>query len=121
MPESVATSRRFAVALASDSGHPVDLYDLALVTSELVTNALQACVASPDDRPCLAVDDQPVALSVCMTELWTHLAVRDPHPGSPLRRDPDRQEVRGRGGISWRRSPPTCGSSTATTTSSCTP
>ncbi|MEV5750039.1 ATP-binding protein [Actinoallomurus sp. NPDC052308] len=73
-PEVVRQARRFAAEAVS--GHPYDPYDVALLASELATNAVRAATALhpwPDDI-------WPIGVEVTVTDRYVHLAVSDPDP-----------------------------------------
>lgn len=74
-PDAVRQGRRFAAAAVA--GHPAyDPYDIALIASEVVTNALIHGSGQrewPDDL-------WPVSVEVTVTARYVHLAVTDPDP-----------------------------------------
>jgi hypothetical protein len=73
-PDAVRRARKFAAAAVA--GHPHDSYDVALITSELVTNAIvhgSGRRQRPDDL-------WPVSVEVTVTARYVHLAVTDPDP-----------------------------------------
>ena len=73
-PASAAIARRFAGDVTA--GHPFDPYDVALVTSELVTNAIRHA------RPC--GDEWPIRLEIAVHDGHAHISVTDPDP-TPIR------------------------------------
>ncbi|GAA4609093.1 hypothetical protein GCM10023195_36320 [Actinoallomurus liliacearum] len=79
-PECVAKARSFASTAVF--GHPFDAYEIGLIASEIVTNAIRAACALrtwPDDL-------WPIGVEMTVTARWAHLAVTDPDhrpmPGS---------------------------------------
>lgn len=77
-PEAVRQARRFAADAVA--GYSYDPYDVALITSEIVTNAIVHGAAGrtwPDDL-------WPISVEVTVTDRYVHLAVADPDP-QPLR------------------------------------
>ncbi|MCO5994275.1 ATP-binding protein [Actinoallomurus rhizosphaericola] len=94
LPSAVAEARRL-VRDRLGSADPDFVYDVELVTSELVTNAL-TCVRTLG-APRSQVDPG-IWLGVETRTRWTHLRVRDPYPGAlPRRRRPDPMDTSGRG------------------------
>lgn len=87
-PESAAIARRFVRDVVS--GHHADPYTVALLTSELVTNAMRAAAR-------VGRSDRPIRLSVTTTDRLTHLAVTDPSPVPPTRRQLGIDALTGRG------------------------
>ncbi|WP_433178841.1 ATP-binding protein [Actinoallomurus sp. CA-150999] len=74
-PEVVRHARRFVAAAVV--GFPYDPYDIALIASELTTNAVRTAMAMrtwPDDM-------FPIGVEVTVTERYAHVAVTDPNPG----------------------------------------
>ncbi len=87
-PQSAALARRFVRDVVS--GHPADAYAVALVTSELVTNAMRAAAR-------VGRADATITLSLAVTDRWTHLRVSDPSPVPPTRRTATADDESGRG------------------------
>ncbi|WP_460333848.1 ATP-binding protein [Actinoallomurus acanthiterrae] len=72
LPEYAGRAREFAKNTVT--GFPHDPYEVALITSEIVTNAICATAALrnwPDDV-------FPIDLNVIVTDRYVHLAVTDP-------------------------------------------
>ncbi|MEV5751146.1 ATP-binding protein [Actinoallomurus sp. NPDC052308] len=94
MPSAVADARR----RVRDRLAPADpdfVYDVELVTSELVTNAIN-CVGTLG-APSSQVDPG-IWLGIEIRARWIHLRVRDPYPGAlPKKRQPDPMDTSGRG------------------------
>jgi Histidine kinase-like ATPase domain len=94
MSSAVAEARNLVRELlaAADSDH---IYNVQLVTSELVTNAIRL-VQTLVAPPCSV--DPAILLAIETHTRWTHLRVRDPYPKSlPMKRRPDASEESGRG------------------------
>ena len=87
-PKAVAVARRFVRDVVS--GHAADAYTIALVASELVTNAMRAAAR-------VGRLDATITLSLAATDRWTHLRVTDPSPVPPTRRTAGDGEESGRG------------------------
>lgn len=71
-PECAAKARRFAATAVF--GYPFDAYEISLVTSELVTNAILTAASLrqwPDDT-------YPIGVEILATARYVHLAVTDP-------------------------------------------
>ncbi len=70
-PDAVRLARRFAADAVA--GHPYDPYEIALLASELTTNAVRAAEAlRPSD------DIRPIGVALTVTARYAHLAVSDP-------------------------------------------
>lgn len=71
-PDAVHHARHFAATCVF--GYPYDPYEIELITSELVTNAIiHACDLRPWDD-----DLWPISLEITPTLRWLHLVVVDP-------------------------------------------
>jgi anti-sigma regulatory factor (Ser/Thr protein kinase) len=71
-PDYAGKARRFAASCVESTPH--DAYSVALITSEVVTNAIEATAALrawPDDV-------YPLAFELAVTDRYVHLAVTDP-------------------------------------------
>ncbi|WP_433172442.1 ATP-binding protein [Actinoallomurus sp. CA-150999] len=94
MPEAVALAR----CTARRSLTPADpdfVYNVELVTSELVTNAIR-CVRTLEE-PASSVEPG-IWLAVEAHARWARLRVRDPYPGVlPTKKQPDPTDTNGRG------------------------
>ncbi|MFL6056113.1 MAG: ATP-binding protein [Actinoallomurus sp.] len=73
---SVAIGRCFARDVVSGHSDDDHAYTIALLVSELLTNALRAAAAVGEWEP----QDRPVKLGVLSTERWVRLSVTDPDP-----------------------------------------
>ena len=106
VPSEVRNARRHAKQVLEDFGFdPVHAYEISLVVSELVTNAVRAVadhgiVATPDDTP--------IVLLVECRRRWTHIYVTDPVQYMSKRPQVDPLEKSGRGlgivntyGVCW--------------------
>lgn len=76
-PESAAIARRFAADVIAD--RPYDPYNVALIASELVTNAIRHA-RCPDG------EELPIRLEIAVHDGHAHVSVTDPD----TRRLPDR-------------------------------
>lgn len=95
-PRSAALARRFARDVTS--GHPADPDEVALVTSELVTNGLRAAARlAADTGHAWRRRDRPVHLHIRPTGRWTLIGVRDPHPDEPQYTQAGELDESGRG------------------------
>jgi anti-sigma regulatory factor (Ser/Thr protein kinase) len=71
--DAVRDARRFAADAVT--GYPYDPYEMALLASELTTNAVRAAEAL---HPTWPDDIRPIGVQVTVTERYAHLAVSDP-------------------------------------------
>lgn len=86
--ESAAIARRFAADVVA--GHPYDPDVVALITCELVTNAIQHPRHPPDN-------ERPIRLEIALHDGHAHISVTDPNP-RPINGRPTRpSDERGRG------------------------
>lgn len=94
MPSAVADARH-AVRERLRQADPDHRYNVQLVTSELVTNALR--LVRTQEAPSSSVDPG-IRLAIETAPRWTHLQVRDPYPKVlPMKRQPEDMEESGRG------------------------
>ncbi|MCO6007077.1 ATP-binding protein [Actinoallomurus purpureus] len=77
LPEYASKARRFAASTVD--GTPHDPYDIGLLTSEVVTNAI-AATAALGPWP---YDLYPIGVDLAVTDRYVHLTVTDPDR-SPL-------------------------------------
>ncbi|GAA0330553.1 ATP-binding protein [Actinoallomurus spadix] len=73
--DAVRDARRFAAGAVA--GHPYDSYEIALVASELATNAVRAAETM---HPTWPDDIRPIGITLTVTDRYAHLAVSDPDP-----------------------------------------
>lgn len=71
-PEYVGAARRFAATAVS--GLPFDPYEISLVTSDLVTNAILTAAACLPGWP---EETDPIGVQLQVTHRYVHLAVTD--------------------------------------------
>ncbi|MEV5709244.1 ATP-binding protein [Actinoallomurus sp. NPDC052274] len=71
--DAVRDARRFVAAAVA--GHPYDAYEIALLASELTTNAVRAAEAM---HPTWPDDIRPIGVTLTITTRYAHLAVSDP-------------------------------------------
>ncbi|MEV0402120.1 ATP-binding protein [Actinoallomurus sp. NPDC050550] len=94
VPEAVADARRMVRGRLGPAD-PDFVYNVELVTSELVTNAVR-CVRTLE-APSLGVEPG-IWLAVEAHARWARLRVRDPYPGVlPTKKQPDLTDTNGRG------------------------
>jgi anti-sigma regulatory factor (Ser/Thr protein kinase) len=95
VPEAVAHARR-TVRERLTHADPDFVYNVELVTSELVTNAIRcvrALEAPPSHGP-----EPAVWIAIVVCPRWAHLRVRDSCPGAlPHKKQPAPTDVNGRG------------------------
>lgn len=92
LPEYARKAREFARTAVF--GFPHDPYDIALITSEVVTNAIVA-TAKLRDWP---HDLYPIGVALAVTDRYVHLAVTDPdHRPLPASDEGGQLAERGRG------------------------
>ncbi len=99
LPTAVASARAHAQAVMSELAMAGAAEDVALVVSELVTNAV---AASTDDSGRPKYNDVSGGLSVVHLRLWSDNArvvieVWDQNPHAPEARQPERDAETGRG------------------------
>ncbi|MEV5710564.1 ATP-binding protein [Actinoallomurus sp. NPDC052274] len=71
--DAVRQARRFVADAVA--GHPYDSYEVALLASELTTNAIRAAEAM---HPSCPEDIRPISVELTVTDRYAHLAVSDP-------------------------------------------
>ena len=92
-PGSVRAARDFTVAILRRRGMAERGPDIAIVVSEMVTNALRHALPGPGDtRP-----GRPVRLGLLQQGPWVLCAVADPGTAAPVPRDPRSLAEAGRG------------------------
>lgn len=94
MPSAVADARRMVRERLAQAD-PDFVYNVQLVASELVTNAIRLVRAqeAPSSR-----FHPGIWISIEARPRWTHLRVRDPYPKVlPMKRQPEAMEESGRG------------------------
>ncbi|AMM10084.1 ATP-binding protein [Streptomyces albidoflavus] len=82
--EAVRSARAFTRRTLAEWKNDERFDDIALVVSELVTNALRHALPADTPRP----DDPPVRLHLTACERRLVCAVRDPSAGTPAARPP---------------------------------
>jgi hypothetical protein len=94
MPSAVADVRRM-VRERLTPADPDFIYNVKLVASELVTNAIK-CVRTSEMLPSHV--DPAIWLAIETQARWAHLRVGDPYPKAlPMKRQPDAMDTSGRG------------------------
>ena len=95
-PRGVSSGRHFVALILRRWNFPEQFVtDAEIVTSELVTNAVQACMGSPVIRRCVV---QPVTLAIRSNFGYAVVEVGDPVPEPPKPREHDLDEDHTEGG-----------------------
>jgi anti-sigma regulatory factor (Ser/Thr protein kinase) len=97
-PRVVQSARLYVASMLPPDADPEHAEDVALATSELVTNALNATLAFADRMGITwGYQATPVHVRVLATDRLVHLYARDPDPMMPPPRKHDLMDDSGRG------------------------
>jgi anti-sigma regulatory factor (Ser/Thr protein kinase) len=92
-PRSARAARDFTVAILQRWGMAERSPDIAIVVSELLTNALRHALSGPGDRR----PRRPIRLGLLQHGRWVLCAVADPGTGAPAPQTPASLDEAGRG------------------------